>query len=47
MAEQLINWRKEQKLGPMQQNWEEIEKLLGRTRRMIDNWKHEVGLPSV
>jgi len=47
VAEQLINWCKEQKIGPMQQNWDEIEKLLGRTRRMIDNWKHEVGLPSV
>jgi transcriptional regulator with GAF, ATPase, and Fis domain/CHASE2 domain-containing sensor protein len=41
MSEQLIAWCKEQKLGPMQQNWEEVEKLLGRTRRMIDNWKRE------
>jgi len=45
MAEMLIQWCREQKRGPMQQNWEEIEKLLGRTRRMIDIWKKEVGMP--
>jgi DNA-binding NtrC family response regulator/CHASE2 domain-containing sensor protein len=45
MSEQLIQWCKEHKLGPMQQNWEEIEKLLGRTRRMLDNWKRELGTP--
>ncbi len=45
MSEQLIAWCKEQNLGPMPQNWEEIEKLLGRTRRMLDNWKREVGMP--
>jgi hypothetical protein len=48
MAELLNQWCREQKLGrPMQQNWEEIEKLLGRGRRQIDNWKKEVGAPAV
>jgi len=45
MSELLIHWCKEQKLGPMQHNWEAIETLLGRTRRMLDNWKKEVGEP--
>jgi len=43
MSEQLQSWCREQKLGSMQQCWDEIVKLLGRTRRMIDIWKHEVG----
>jgi len=43
MSEQLQAWRREQKLGSMQQCWDEMVKLLGRTRRMIDIWKCEVG----
>jgi transcriptional regulator with PAS, ATPase and Fis domain len=45
MYDQLSAWCKDQKLGPMEQMCKEIEKLLGRTRRQIDNWKHEVGFP--
>jgi transcriptional regulator with GAF, ATPase, and Fis domain/CHASE2 domain-containing sensor protein len=45
MAEQLSAWCREQKLGSMQQSWDEIEKLLGRTRRQIGNWEREVGTP--
>ena len=41
MSEQLQHWCREQKLGTMPQNWEKIETLLGRTRRMMDNWRRE------
>ena len=43
MSEQLQSWCREQKLGSMQQCWDEIVKLLGRTRRQIDNWRREEG----
>jgi len=45
MSERLSAWCREQKLGSMQQSWDEIEKLLGRTRRQIGNWEREVGTP--
>jgi DNA-binding NtrC family response regulator len=45
MKEELFAWCKDEALGKMEQLCEKIEKLLGRTRRMIDNWKREVGFP--
>jgi DNA-binding NtrC family response regulator/CHASE2 domain-containing sensor protein len=46
MAEQLAAWCGDEKIfSSKEQAWRELEKLLGRTRRMIDNWKKEVGVP--
>jgi transcriptional regulator with PAS, ATPase and Fis domain len=48
MAEQLANWCGDEKIfSSKEQAWRELEKLLGRTRRMIDNWKREVGAAGV
>ena len=44
LAEQLTQWWRIEKRGPMNQVWADIEILMGRTRRQIDNWKHEVGM---
>jgi DNA-binding NtrC family response regulator/CHASE2 domain-containing sensor protein len=46
MKETLFAWCKDEKLAKMDQLSTELEKLLGRTRRMIDNWKREVGVPA-
>ncbi|MCG3117965.1 MAG: Anaerobic nitric oxide reductase transcription regulator NorR [bacterium] len=45
LAEQLAEWCRSKKFNTMDFCWKEIEKLLGRTRRMIAIWKDEVGLP--
>jgi transcriptional regulator with PAS, ATPase and Fis domain len=45
MQDQLMAWCKDEKLGRMEELVRDIEKLLGRTRRMVDNWKREVGFP--
>jgi len=45
LAEQLADWCRGKKFNTMDFCWKEIEKLLGRTRRMIAIWKDEVGLP--
>ncbi|MDZ7288911.1 MAG: sigma 54-interacting transcriptional regulator [candidate division KSB1 bacterium] len=46
MQKALHTWYKDEKLGRMEELNKELEKLLGRTRRMIDNWEREAGLPS-
>lgn len=47
MAEQLANWCGDEKIfSTKEQAWRELEKLLGRTRRMLDNWRREVGAMS-
>jgi transcriptional regulator with PAS, ATPase and Fis domain len=44
MSEQLADWCSAEKIfNTKEQAWRGLEKLLGRTRRMIDNWKREVG----
>jgi len=45
LAERLAEWCRAQKLNSMEICWKEIEKLLGRGRRQIDNWKYDLGLP--
>ncbi len=44
MQEQLYAWCKEEKLGKMEPLVKDVEKLLGRTRRMVDNWRRELGM---
>jgi transcriptional regulator with PAS, ATPase and Fis domain/CHASE2 domain-containing sensor protein len=44
MSEQLADWCGNERIfNTKEQAWRGLEKLLGRTRRMIDNWKREVG----
>jgi DNA-binding NtrC family response regulator len=45
LSEHLAEWCRSQKMNSMEFCWKEIENLLGRTRKQINNWKHEVGLP--
>jgi DNA-binding NtrC family response regulator len=45
LAERLAEWCRSQKINSMETCWKEIENLLGRGRRQIDNWKHDLGLP--
>ncbi|MCI0690843.1 hypothetical protein L0337_02430 [candidate division KSB1 bacterium] len=48
MSEQLADWCSAEKIfSTKEQAWRGLEKLLGRTRRMIDNWKREVGTTSL
>ncbi len=46
MQKELYAWCKEEKLGSMEVLSKEIEKLLGRGRRQVDNWEREVGAPA-
>jgi transcriptional regulator with PAS, ATPase and Fis domain len=46
MSEQLADWCSNEKIfNTKEQAWRGLEKLLGRTRRMLDNWKREAGAP--
>ncbi|MGH7456456.1 MAG: sigma 54-interacting transcriptional regulator, partial [bacterium] len=46
MSEQLADWCSNEKIfSTKEQAWRGLEKLLGRTRRMLDNWKREAGAP--
>jgi hypothetical protein len=45
LSECLADWCRSQKINSMEMCWREIENLLGRGRRQIDNWKHDLGLP--
>ncbi|MGH7496881.1 MAG: sigma 54-interacting transcriptional regulator [bacterium] len=44
MQKELYAWCKEEKLGSMEALSKEIEKLLGRGRRQVDNWERETGM---
>ncbi|GEM_PF-1667424 len=46
LADQFIDWcKKEEVYDSMEQAWKEIEKLMGRGRRQLNNWKSEYGYP--
>ncbi|MGH7597204.1 MAG: sigma 54-interacting transcriptional regulator [bacterium] len=45
MSEQLADWCGNEKIfSTKEQAWRGLERLLGRTRRMLDNWKREAGV---
>ena len=41
MQEELLKWCREEKVSKLSDLYNKIEKLLGRSRRQIDNWKKE------
>jgi hypothetical protein len=46
LADQFIDWcKKEEVYDSMEQAWKAIEKLMGRGRRQLNNWKSEYGYP--
>jgi len=46
LADQFNDWcKKEDVFDSMEQAWKEIEKLMGRGRRQLDNWRSKYGFP--
>jgi hypothetical protein len=46
LVDQFNDWcKKEDVFNSMEQFWEQIEKLMGRGRRQLDNWRRKYGFP--